>query len=180
MKCNISKVTKQVSYKIFRLQKLRRQLTENLSRRIYKQTILPILDYCSFVHNSSNKNMQQKLDSLQNRALRVIVLEHNTRLNMDPIRLRLGFQNLHERRDYQLVMSINKCRKRFNLDNHIPIHARTRAGYKLNINLGRHNTTTYERSPLYLGTKIWNDLPYVLQRIDHKEEFKTRLKMYLN
>ena len=62
-----------VQRKLFHLRKIRKFLTEFASVQVYKQTILPLLDYCGFLSMSANKNELNSLQILQNDALRVCV-----------------------------------------------------------------------------------------------------------
>ena len=58
---------------MFQLSKIRRYITRFAAFQIYKQTIMPILDYCNFVIMSGNKCDYEGLQVLQNDALRVRV-----------------------------------------------------------------------------------------------------------
>ena len=61
---------KSVSNRLFNLPKLRHYITEKSALSIYKQTILPVLDYAGFIIISCNKSDQHDLQILQNDALR--------------------------------------------------------------------------------------------------------------
>ena len=61
---------KSVVNKLFNLRKFRHFITEKCALAIYKQTILPVLDYAGFVLISCNKSDRHDLQVLQNDALR--------------------------------------------------------------------------------------------------------------
>ena len=56
--------------KLFTLRKIRPYLSQEVSALIYKQYILPILDYAAFLFESATKQELKSLDKVQNRAVR--------------------------------------------------------------------------------------------------------------
>ena len=58
--------------KLFTLRKIRPYITLRVSVLIYKQFILPILDYADFLFDSTVKCELDLLDRVQERALRLI------------------------------------------------------------------------------------------------------------
>ena len=65
------KVMKVVSNKICNLGKIRKCIDVNCALTVYKQTILPLLDYSGFMLISRNMSDRNNLQKLQNYALRV-------------------------------------------------------------------------------------------------------------
>ena len=63
-------IKKRVNNKIFSLRKLRKYLDQNAAILVYKQTILPILDYAGFMLISLNDGDKTELQVTQNDALR--------------------------------------------------------------------------------------------------------------
>ena len=49
--------------------RLRKNLTLDAANKVYKSTILPILDYCDVAWNSIGQNECKKLERLQNEQL---------------------------------------------------------------------------------------------------------------
>ena len=68
---------------------MRKFIDKNTASIIYKQTILPILDYGGFLIDSCSQELRDDLQKLQNKALRII---HGFRLNNSP-----GLNDLHNR-----------------------------------------------------------------------------------
>ena len=66
----ITETHNRVRRKLFQLRKIRKFINEFAALQIYKQTILPILDYCGFLTMSGNKNDYFDLQVLQNDAIR--------------------------------------------------------------------------------------------------------------
>ena len=61
-----------VQYKIHFLSKIRKFLTIKTALLLYKTTILPLIDYGDFIYDQDVHYFNNKLQVLQNRALRII------------------------------------------------------------------------------------------------------------
>ena len=68
----LADVKKNVSVYLFKLCKLRRNITTFSAILIYKQSILPLLDYAGFLLHSTNVSDRNDLQILQNDALRTV------------------------------------------------------------------------------------------------------------
>ena len=66
-----AKVRKAVSNKSYTVVKLRNTIDTTCAITIYKQTILPLLDYVGFLLISGNVSDRNELQTLQNNALRI-------------------------------------------------------------------------------------------------------------
>ena len=64
-------IKKRIPNKIFMLRKIRKFLTFEASISVYKQTILPIIDYAGFMLISCNKEERNDFQKLQNDILRI-------------------------------------------------------------------------------------------------------------
>ena len=58
-----------VSLRLGALRRIRKNLTLDAANKVYKSTILPILDYCDVAWNSIGQNECKKLERLQNEQL---------------------------------------------------------------------------------------------------------------
>ena len=70
---HINETIRLVNLRIFQLTKLRHLLSRETSLKIYKSVIAPVFDYCSFIVDGGLQKDIQKLQRLQNRALRICV-----------------------------------------------------------------------------------------------------------
>ena len=70
---------KLVAHTMFLLHKIRYYITEDAAIKIYKSMILPYIDYGDIFFMNSNANQVKKLQTLQNRALRIC---YSARLNV--------------------------------------------------------------------------------------------------
>ena len=67
----VKNIKKRVSDKLFMLRKIRKFLTFDASVTVYKQTIMPIIDYTGFMLISCKKEDKNDLQKLQNDVLRI-------------------------------------------------------------------------------------------------------------
>ena len=67
-------VVRQTEQKLFTLRKLRRYVTKSAAICVYKQMILPILDYAGFMLISCSIGQKRELRKLQNSGIRTCVL----------------------------------------------------------------------------------------------------------
>ena len=84
-------IKKKASFKIHMLSKIRRYITTHAATLIYKQTILPYLDYACFVMDSAHQYSLALLDKKQKLSLRLIEYE----------------KNVYKRKDIKVLMSEN-------------------------------------------------------------------------
>ena len=64
-------VFKRINNKLFMLRKIRKFLTFHAAILIYKQTILPLIDYAGFMLIACNKSIKEDFQILQNDILRI-------------------------------------------------------------------------------------------------------------
>ena len=168
-------VKKIVTNRLFSLRKIRKYINEKAAVSIYKQTILPIMDYSGFLLISCCVSDRADLQKIQNDILRVC---YGSRL-VDRIKI----SDLHERSN--LLSLEQRMRKQLlwlmyimSLDHHNrkigPRNLRSNNNYvfKIDNKIG----TKYQRSPYYQGTLLWNELSRDLQFADNIYDFKKRVK----
>ena len=171
MKSNFNKVFKRFSYKIHQFGKIKKFLDIPTRVLVYKQTVLPLTEYVSFVMCLNNKNDVDKLQKLQNTALRMCYNIQNPReITISQLHNLAKVDMLGKRRMLQLLSIIYDIAPRLRPDRAV-LH-NTRQANKSNIEIRFANTQLYSRSPYCIGGKIWNDLPKCTQELRTKERFK--------
>ena len=65
---------RRVQHKLYFLAQIRYYLTTYAALLIYKTTILPLLDYADYIYNPETKYEENKLQLLQNKALRIVYI----------------------------------------------------------------------------------------------------------
>ena len=170
-----AKVKKSVSNKIYTLVKLRNTIDTNCAITIYKQTILPLLDYAGFLLISGNVSDRNELQTLQNNALRICFnVKLRDRMSIVQMHNRSNLLSLEQRRQKQLLclMFIYKNR-------HIDIrriHGRnTRAAGVYSFTRERYHNVKYRNSPFYKGALLWDTLPVNARQCLTIIEFKKHL-----
>ena len=71
LESNFNATFKKFSYKIFQFSKIRKYLPPDVRVLVYKQTVLPMVEYISYLLYINRKHDVDKLQKLQNRALRL-------------------------------------------------------------------------------------------------------------
>ena len=94
-------------------------IDEHTSLLIYKQTVLPILDYVSVLTNSSTQRKIAKLQPLQNKAVRITkrLIGYVSTENMMEYQKSLHLKMLHIRRKmFMLVLMYKLSRNKENVN----------------------------------------------------------------
>ena len=101
----VNSVYKKAGYKVHMFSKIRKNITKMAAIQIYKQTILPYLDYASFLMDSAHQYSLALLDKIQKRSLRLIEYEkdYSKREDHKVLMERYGIQNIRQRRKQQLL-----------------------------------------------------------------------------
>ena len=168
---HVKKMNKEVSFRLSMFFKLRPCLTEKLAVKIYKIMILPVIDYGDIFYASGYQNVLNKIDLLQNRAVRMIG-KLNKRDHVSPTRARLEIEELSKRRlkhllELSYVASLS-------LNNHKYIQKTTRFNHKKKIlKTDKVNSDIYKRSSLYKSRIIWNSLNQEYHNCENLISFRT-------
>ena len=172
---HLSEVHDRVQRKVFHLRKIRKYINEFASFQVYRQTILPLLDYCGFLSMSGNKNSFVPLQTLQNDALRACVgYPDGYRMTRVELHKNAKLGSVYQRWDQQLLMIMYEESKR--VDNIVePVRA-TRQALKLNFRQYKLHNKKYTKSPYVRGKVIWDKLPRETQQLPCKIAFKNFIK----
>ena len=164
--------------KLFRFAKLRKWLTREYSVLIYKCTIRPILEYCSFITTSCNEDGLNQLQRLQNRALRICLKCNIRKYHIDELHEICDIEMVQRRMDKLLLslMYTRSLKLHVNDGDDITNEGRvTRNNLKVTFALPNLISHFYKRSPYYRGIVLWNTLSAGIQRATSKVKFKCEL-----
>ena len=125
--------------------------------------IQPIFDYCCTVWRNGNESQLNRLQVLQNRALRS-VLEVNNRFNRATLYNTLNVDQLDERWNKQSILLIFKLVNNIAPPSlcsriHLKSHNYLLRNIDFQIQLPRPHTNYLKKSPLYSASKLFNNLP---------------------
>ena len=171
----VSDVKRKVLCQSFKLRKLRRLITTECALAIYKQTILPVLDYAGFILYSLNKSDKHDLQVIQNDMLRTCYnYRRRDHVSIKNLHTRAKLLSLDQRRQIQLLslMFGHKCGtnvRRVTVRN-------TRAAVRFQFYKDRYNTVKYKNSPYYKGAELWDHLSQETTESTSLFEFKNCLK----
>ena len=164
---------KMVSHKSYLLSRIRKYITTGQAITIYKSKIVPYFDYGDVFLMNIIMKTRQKLQRLQNRALR-ICLNAEGRSNVNMLHNTCNVNKLDDRRTTHLL---NFVYSRAQGEEHTNVGARVLRRYDAPIlNEIRSNNKNFERSILYQGAIHWNSLDAESRGITTLNAFKKMQK----
>ena len=150
--------------KIFTLKKIRPYITSSVAGLIYKQFVLPLLDYADFLFESAPKRATDQLDKLQRRALKIIDSGKHRNYNDKALENVYLLKPLaHRRREHHLALM-------YRLREIPEVVLRNRNKIKFKISATK--LTKVLRSPFYRGSRLWDMLDENVQLATTKVKFK--------
>ena len=110
-----------VNARVYQLSKLRKYVTTNTACLIYKQTILPIVEYADLLIESGPAERVTRLQNLENRSIPIIDDKSNTNLDVNRLSSLYRLAQLKERRaEHLCVVMYRLSKKQELLENHRP------------------------------------------------------------
>ena len=172
-------VKRKVENKIFVLSKLRKYVDNRSALLIYKQAILPLLEYSGFMLISCTIRQRHDLQILQNTALRLCKRYYlRDRIHVENLHADCNILGLEQPRRKQLLrMMYIHSKKERNVKLAVRV---TRAENKIVFKTATKCTGKYLNSPFYKGTQLWNDLNVNMQKKCNVLRFSENLKALYN
>ena len=163
-------IYRRVEQKMFMLCKLRYLLDKQSAVLVYKQAILPYIDYVSFVLVSCTISMRKELQTLQNNILRLCLRYRLAdRVSIEQLHREANLQSVEQRSEFHLLKLLFDYSKK---PEHVkPAPRLTRAANKIVLKIPNRCSEKYLNSPLYKGNKIWNALDMNVQRLQIIDSF---------
>ena len=172
----LNKLKRAISNKIYSLVKIRDVITTGCAVTIYKQTILPFIDYSGFLQVTCNVSDRGDLQVLQNHALRICYnVRLRDRMSTRLMHNRANLLSRDQRRRKQLLCLMFIHKERHDVAR---IYQRcTRAAGVFAFVRERYNCIKYKNSPYYKGSVIWDTLPINVRNSMNLIEFKKHLNL---
>ena len=146
---------------------------------IYKQTILPVVEYADQIVESSPTDKVDRLQRLQEKAVKLIDNGEHPKMDDALLSIYHRIEPLKERRAEHLCVIKYRLSKdgRYLQKARPHIHLRSRNKIKFKI----HNRVyeKYLKSPISRGTTMWDRIPESVQKSTTKVKFKRDLKPHL-
>ena len=164
---------KLICHKLYLLSKIRKHINEETATRIFQSMIATLIDYGDVIYSGTNLKNLDKLQSLQNRGLRVCINEHQT-ITTAVLHQRTKIPDLNTRRTYNLRKYMFKQKE--NMEIVVERDIRTRRHDALIYETCRPNLEKYKKGAIYRGVLEWNSLDVGVRNIELFDEFKTNQK----
>ncbi len=162
--------------------KTRHLFDYHTSRLLHMSTILPVIDYCSSVYAVANQNELERLQKLQNVALRVIS-KQGARCPIYELHHRVQLNTLATRREKWLIKLCFKwvhgdgppdiCDMMKPDTTHMHITRQTMENVPL---IPHMRTTMGQKSIKYRATKCWSNAKSEFKSCTKMEQLKRRLR----
>jgi len=152
-------------------------LSCHTKKMLYQSFVLPHLDYCAVVWNSCGVGLSDRIERVQNFAMRMI-LRKPPRTSSNLLRETLGWTSLKNRRHVAMLGQVHRCINgkapsylacKFTRNSSMGYN-HTRGANKLH--LGQPKTCHYHSSFEFQGAKCFNELPAHVQSLGSGKAFK--------
>jgi len=180
---HIEKLTNAVSARIGVLRRLVPVLPQDTLAMLFNCLILPKVDYCDVVWGNCGKGLSDKLQKLQNRAVRIILgLSYRSHVNNEHLSA-LGWKDLASRRKLHLLQTVYKS-----IYNLLPVYLNifsrtseshsysTRHSLNQSLRIPKVKLESGKRTFAYRGAESWNALPLSVKTAPSTQTFKTLCK----
>ena len=176
---HIKKTIAKVSRKLNQFRRMRCFLNEKAAMLVYKNMLLPILEYGDILHTGITKANKKKIQILQNKELRCALREDNL-CDTDELHAEGNILKLRFRREQHLLnFMYDQSKIPGNLKAARTEGVQTRASSKVTLKVRKPLTERYKKSLAYLGPKKWNALPEHLQKTFPKKVYKLRIQGWI-
>ena len=164
-----------------KLRRLRDTLPAALKKNIYNALVLPHLDYCCVLWQECRTQLQQRLERIQNYAMRLICSKP-PRTPSEILRSDMNWMPLSKRRELFRLALVHRCVHGWAptylaecYETNIRYgHCITRGVKKLH--LKSVNTEFGRRATMFKGAQDWNKLPANLRNVQNTKTFRKLLK----
>ena len=151
------------------MSKIRKYINEQTAIRIYQSMVAPLIDYGDIIYAGSTTKNLDKLQSLQNRGLRLCINE-NQYFSTDQLHSRCNISKLTDRRIFNLRKYMFKQKNNDNLLNQRNI--RTRMHDAVVFETCKPVLEKYKKGTIYRGVIEWNGLDVNTRNLESYDEFK--------
>ena len=171
-------IIRRVSSKVYQLRRLKKFLSNKAALLVYKNMILPIMEYGDIYLISASAENMRKLQVLQNRALKC-ALDKEKRYSTLKLHKEAKIFKLKHRRKLHLIQHMYKFSQLPNFSGWKGRPSiRTRSSKKKLMKIKTPTVTKFQNSMSYRGPKSWNSLPKEIQKEPTFMQFKDRLKCH--
>ena len=160
---HINRITKKAHSMLGFLRRNLKSANQVTKTNAYMALVRPHLDYCSVVWNPHNKNMINKIESVQRRAARYVCNNYHNTSSVTGMLDALQWDTLSSRRTKSQLIMFYKI-----INDHVDINSdlfvsrassRTRSSHSMKFRQIQTHTDSFKYSFFPRVIPIWNDLP---------------------
>ena len=169
---HVSRVIGSVTSKLRQFQRMRSFLNTKAALMVYKNMLLPVLEYGDIFTIAASAENRRRLQTLQNKGLRC-ALNKGLESSSEAIHAEAKLLKLKYRREQHLLnFMFDKAQVVANITKPSISLVRTRSQSKKLLLLKRPRTEKFKKSVAYTGPSKWNLLPASMQHVNTKGTFK--------
>ena len=170
---HVNKLIGSVTAKLKQFQRMRSFLNTKAALMVYKNMMLPMLEYGDIFLSATSVINRKRLQVLQNKGLRC-ALNKDLETGTDELHAMAGLTKLKFRRELHLMnFMFDQAQNQDKLKSSLSYTIRTRSCNKKLMKVKRPYTEKFKKSLAYRGPKLWNALPESIQHAKSKTTFKT-------
>ena len=178
---HISICCKKAARQLNALARISKHLNINSRMAIYNSFIMSNFNYCPLVWHFCSQVNNQKLEKIQERALRILFADYNS--SYTELLGRAGTTTLLIQRLHLIALTVFKSLHGLNPPCLNDMFTPKQVPYRMRdsslLEQSRCRTTTFGlRSISYIGAKLWNDLPSYLKETTYLSDFKMILQTW--
>ena len=178
---HISSICKKVSVKLHALARVSHFMDENKLRLLMKAFIESQFSYCSLIWMFHTRTLNNRINKLQERALRIVYNDHES--SFEQLLIRDKSFSIHDRNLQKLATEMYKVKN--NLvpsfmhsifpDAHVCYNLRNNPSFKTeNVRTTHFGTETLK----FRGPKTWDLVPTYIKEAESLRDFKSKIKMW--
>ena len=176
---HIQRTIASTSLKLKQLRRMRYFLNVKAATLIYKNMILPVIEYGDLFLTGTTVCNRKRLQILQNKGLRC-ALGKDRDFSVSELHQEAKLLKLKYRRDLHLLSYMfDRAQYHVNLQYRGDSGVKTRSHNKKLLKVRKPNTEKFKKSLTYRGPKKWNALPKELQLLTTRGQFNGRVKSYI-
>ena len=169
---HVNKLIGSVSAKLKQFRRMRSFLNTNAALKVYKNMLLPMLEYGDIFLSAASNINRSRLQVIQNKGLRC-ALNKGIETSIDELHVQANLLKLKYRREQHVInFMYDRAQDDTMLKSKSGHSMRTRSSKKKLLKLKRPYTEKFRKSLAYRGPKQWNALPDTLHHTRTKAAFK--------
>lgn len=183
-KTHLDYICKKIAKKLYFFRRIRNKLSVGTSIKIFNSIVKPHFEFCSTIMLMFNNEMVNRLQILQNKAMRII-LKKNRFVSKSVLLKSLNWLNVDQRIKFNVLIFVFKI-----INGHLPNYLMEKLKYvedltqynlrnKLDFRLEFFRNTKTQNSLIYKGLKLYNELPLELKNEKNLLKFKKKLELYV-